>query len=219
MTRSLYTLSGASALLLMFSASAWAQASNELVTQAEQCRVISGRLERLACFDRVFQTPVDEVVIAPKQNVPPSWQRAMQAVAGSEAAMVLVTEGEGKGSNAWIALRALNRTTPFEHNAKPVLMVSCIDNLSRVELALPSSVEDARIQISVANAQPEYLRSDDNGVLMSSARGIPAIEMMKSMAREPRLVLRSNSPFADGLQFDASELNDALSALRERCGW
>lgn len=219
MTRSRYAFPGASALLLILSASAWAQESNALVMQAEQCRAITGRLERLACFDHVFQTPVDEVASAPKQNVPPSWQRAMQAAGGSDAAMVLVTEGEGKGSNAWVTLKALNRTTRFEHDAKPILMMSCIDNLSRVELALPSSVDDARIQVSVANAPPEYLRSDDSGVLMSSARGIPAIEMMKSMARAPRLVLRSNAPFADGLQFDAGELNDALSALRERCGW
>ncbi|CSI92274.1 type VI secretion protein VasI [Vibrio cholerae] len=32
-------------------------------------------------------------------------------------------------------------------------------------------------------------------------------------------LLRSNAPFADGLQFDTRGVNEALDALRERCGW
>ncbi|WP_417500328.1 type VI secretion system-associated protein TagO [Methylophaga sp.] len=31
--------------------------------------------------------------------------------------------------------------------------------------------------------------------------------------------MRSNAPFADGLQFDTEPLKHALGALRERCGW
>lgn len=42
---------------------------------------------------------------------------------------------------------------------------------------------------------------------------------MKLAASESRLLLRSNAPFADGLQFDTRGVNEALDALRERCGW
>ncbi|CSA95486.1 type VI secretion protein VasI [Vibrio cholerae] len=100
----------------------------------------------------------------------------------------------------------------------PVLLLSCINNLSRIELALPKEVADARIQVSIRH-ETQFWRSDDHGVLFSSARGMPAIEMMKLAASESRLLLRSNAPFADGLQFDTRGVNEALDALRERCGW
>ncbi|HHI5410043.1 type VI secretion system-associated protein VasI [Vibrio metoecus] len=196
----------------------WAQSSASLVAQAEQCREIPARLDRLACFDRVFATPLETVVAAPTNPYPAEWQRAMSALAQpvSESGWALVTEGEGKGSSAWIALPAQNRVAVDQ--TPPILLLSCINNLSRIELALPKEVADARIQVSIRH-EKQFWRSDDHGVLFSSARGMPAIEMMKLAASESRLLLRSNAPFADGLQFDTRGLNEALDALRERCGW
>lgn len=197
----------------------YAMDTAEQLNQASECRNITPRLERLACFDHIFQTPLAAPSEHEKEQYPPSWNRAMRPENFVDKNWIVVTEGEGKGSNAWIALTALNSKTKFGQNAKPVLMMSCIDNLSRVELALPNSVEDARVQISIRNRQPQLWRSDNTGVLMSSARGIPAIEMMKAMANEPHLVLRSNAAFVDGLMFETRDLHNALAALRERCGW
>ncbi|WP_001097952.1 type VI secretion system-associated protein VasI [Vibrio sp. RC586] len=202
---------------LVFTSTAQAQSAS-LIDQAEQCRTVSARLERLACFDRVFATPLDAVVVTPMTPYPTEWKRAMAALKqpASESGWFLVTDGEGKGSSAWVALPAQNRLSAEQTPA--VLLLSCINNLSRIELALPQEREDARIQISIRQ-QTQFWRSDDHGVLFSSARGMPAIEMMKLAASEPRLLLRSNAPFADGLQFDTRGVNEALDALRERCGW
>ncbi|EGR4142336.1 type VI secretion system-associated protein TagO [Vibrio cholerae] len=194
------------------------QDAGSQVEQAELCREIPARLERLACFDRVFATPLEQVAIAPSNPYPAEWQRAMAALSESqsEAGWVLGTQGEGRGSSAWIALPAQNRSSG--ETSPPVLLLSCINNLSRIELALPKEVADARIQVSIRH-ETQFWRSDDHGVLFSSARGMPAIEMMKLAASESRLLLRSNAPFADGLQFDTRGVNEALDALRERCGW
>lgn len=213
----LLVLAGSS--LFGLSGMARAETARQTLEAASQCVQIDARLERLACFDRVFETPVQVAMPTVQSHLPPSWQRAMQAVQNSNENWTLTTEGEGKGSNAWVTLTAINQKTRFADNAKPVLMLSCIDNLSRVELALPSGVSDARIEISAAGVDSQYMRSDDSGTLMSSARGMPAISMMKSMAGQSRLLLRSNAPFADGLQFDTEPLKHALGALRERCGW
>lgn len=78
-----------------------------------------------------------------------------------------------------------------------MLLLSCINNLSRIELALPKEVADARIQVSIRH-ETQFWRSDDHGVLFSSARGMPAIEMMKLAASESRLLLRSNAPLLTG---------------------
>ncbi|MBF9003335.1 type VI secretion system-associated protein VasI [Vibrio nitrifigilis] len=191
----------------------------KLVKKAQQCRLITGRLERLDCFDRVFKTPI-QVAQKDGEAFPEAWQRAMDAAhQDGDKDRALVTQGEGRGSSAWIALTATNDNTQFKGNAKPVLLMGCMNNLSRVELALPQPVEDGRIRVAVAGGDQQYWRSDDLGVLMSSARGLPAIRMMKSMVKEPRLVLRSNAKFADGLNFNTRDIAQDLSALRQRCGW
>ncbi|MFC3024444.1 type VI secretion system-associated protein VasI [Vibrio zhugei] len=187
--------------------------------QAQQCSKITGRLERLDCFDKVFNTPIN-IEQSQGQAYPSAWQRAMKAAhdAGNEQ-RALVTQGEGRGSSAWIAFTATNASTQFAGNAKPVLLMSCMHNLSRVEIALPKPVKDGRIRIAVAGGQEQYWRSDDVGVLMSSARGLPAIRMMKAMTQGPSLTLRSNASFVDGLRFNTRDVATQLSALRDRCGW
>lgn len=195
------------------------QAADQRLAQAEQCRLVSGRLERLDCFDRVFKTPLPEKQLT-GQAYPEAWQRAMDAAhQDGDKSRTLVTQGDGKGSSAWLALTAMNTHTQFQGNTKPILLMSCMNNLSRVELALPDPVQDGRIRIAVAGGQQQYWRSDDLGVLMSSARGLPAIDMMKAMTAGNRLVLRSNATFADGLEFDTRNVASELSALRQRCGW
>lgn len=190
-----------------------------LIEQAHQCRQIPPRLDRLACFDTIFETPLERTLISIDDNFYPSeWARAIEArnSLNFEDGWALVVEGEGKKGNAWVALPAQNAT--FSDRETPVLLLSCINNLSRVELALPEEVADARIQVSIRGIS-QYWRSDDHGVLFSSARGLSAIEMMKRIANDSNLTLRSNADFADGLQFSTRGLEHGLQALRERCGW
>ncbi len=49
------------------------QDAGSQVEQAELCREIPARLERLACFDRVFATPLEQVAIAPSNPYPAEW--------------------------------------------------------------------------------------------------------------------------------------------------
>jgi type VI secretion system protein VasI len=192
-----------------------------LVEKANQCRELTERLDRLSCFDRVFETPVQEAVEQVLLNTSPSWKRAEEAAKqfSDDQNMVLTEEGEGERSNAWITLQATNEESRFDQKGKPLLLLSCIDNLSRVELALPSEIPDARVKISLARGTTRYWRSDDSGMLLSSGRGMPAIEVMKDMTRDSRAWLRSNSKSVDGLMFDTSRLSELLPALKLRCGW
>ncbi|ODS04814.1 type VI secretion system-associated protein VasI [Vibrio scophthalmi] len=199
-----------------------ANASDMRLIQAEQCATISARLERLDCFDTLFQTPTPDVLTqVSRPDVPDSWQRAFDSFSQYQSgdSSHLTAEGTPERGNAWVTLVALNEKTAFADNAKPILVMSCIDNLSRVELAFPSAIDDSQVNISILGMQAQSWRSDDTGLLFSSGRGIPAINMMKAMAKQPRLVLRSNSRIVDGLRFDANELSSSLTALRTRCGW
>lgn len=185
----------------------------------QQCINTRSRIERLSCFDQVFNVEFQHEGPTSPEKFPPSWLKAMEGIEKEGGNLVLLTEGEGRGSKAWILLPALNQETQFSNNAKPVLMFSCIDNLSRIEIALPSSVQDARVKVSLSNHVSQVWRSDDSGLLMSSARGLPAINTMKEIMYERRLLIRSNAPFIDGLQFNTEELSESIVALRQRCGW
>lgn len=193
------------------------------IQQAGECVQINERLERLRCFDKVFGTPVAKETDVREKIMPATWQRAMASAeqADPEFAMHLKYEGaeDATEGNAWLTLTAVNQHTRFAENARPVLMMSCVDRLSRVELLLPQELDDARVKISLLGGGSQYWRSDDSGYVLTSARGIPAIELMKRMAGEQHSVLRSNSRFIDGLTFNTASLAGALTALRQRCRW
>jgi type VI secretion system protein VasI len=195
--------------------------TSKLVEKANQCRELTERLDRLSCFDRVFETPLKEAVGQVLLNTSPSWKRADAASKqfSADQNIALTEEGADEHSNAWITLQAINEESRFGQKGKPLLLLSCIDNLSRVELALPSEIPDARVKISLARGTTRYWRSDDSGTLLSSGRGMPAIEVMKDMTRDSRAWLRSNSKSVDGLMFDTSRLSELLPALKLRCGW
>ncbi|MCW8333863.1 type VI secretion system-associated protein VasI [Vibrio paucivorans] len=208
--------------LLVFSSSLAYATDIELLAEAKQCTAIDERLERLACFDELFDTPVPMAESSSFSGVPVSWTRAMNSEAlrtkNTHTAQVN-TKGEGKGSNAWLTLPAINQPKSGSELEYPTLQMSCIDNISRVEVILPNELEDGRVTISVVGSAVQHWRSDETGLVFSSGRGLPAIEMMRAMARLDKLVLRSNSAELDGLEFESQQLNQSLSALKQRCGW
>jgi type VI secretion system protein VasI len=197
--------------------------SDLLVRQANQCRDVNERLERLRCFDRVFSTPVEDEKVVLKKHMPASWERAMTSATKADANTLMSLSFEGTkdsmDGDAWLTLTANNGRTRFPDSAKPVLMMSCIDRLSRIELVLPDEIPDARVKISLVGGSAQYWRSDDTGYLLASSRGMPAIAMMKKMSSERRSVLRSNSKFIDGLTFNTESLPSAIKVLRQRCRW
>lgn len=193
-----------------------------LLDQAQQCRAVPSRLDRLACFDRVFNTQMPESsdVIENAVQKPQQWLRAVDAAnASAPQAWSLTEQGEGRGSSAWITLQANNVRTRFKASEQPVLMLSCIDNLSRIELMLPEPIDDGRVKVSFPGGHTQYWRSGDVGIVLSSSRGLPAIRLMKSLIGRDSFVIRSNSEYIDGLRFDTAPLNNTIQALRERCGW
>lgn len=210
--RSLILLSMLAAFSLSTNA-AQESVSSELI-RGKQCTLISERLERLSCFDDVFQTPTTSNRQSVSDDKPQAWHIAFET-SDSDAPLNVIESGTEQEGDAWLTLASQHA----EGEPAAVLMMSCINKISRIELALPEAIEDGRIRVSIAGGPSQSWRSDDIGVLFSSARGLPAISMMKVMALDTRLVLRSNSQTVDGLQFDTTGLNQALTPLRARCGW
>jgi type VI secretion system protein VasI len=216
---------GLSLLMLVSSVTAQDQEPpTPLLNQAQQCTTVSERLERLRCFDHVFNTPTHRQAVHIETTMSATWLRATQAASQADAqthmSLNYVGEADAIEGDAWLTLTAINNPTPFANNAKPIMMLSCIDRLSRIELILPQEIPDARVKVSlVGNGTTQYWRSDDTGYLLLSGRGIPAIDMMKHMATERRSTLRSNSKLIDGLTFNTESLPSVMKTLRQRCRW
>ncbi|GGN39239.1 MULTISPECIES: type VI secretion system-associated protein VasI [Marinomonas] len=184
---------------------------NELLEKATRCTQETMNFARLTCFDKVFSTPVHIPVISDK---PDAWLRAkaseMARVGNNDPMLTL------DGDDRWITIPASNK----ENEALfPALMFSCISGISRLEMALPEALEDGRVDIALGGSSSQLWRSDDTGFLIASGRGFIAINQIKSILSSPNLVVRSNNPSIDGLQFDTKTLNDTIKPLREQCGW
>lgn len=98
-------------------------------------------------------------------------------------------------------------------------MMSCINNISHLDLLLHKNIEQARVNISANTFQSSLWRTDDSGFVVSSSRGIFAIDMMKKIASSSNLQLRSDIAVVNGLKFNTENLSKVLIPLRKSCGW
>lgn len=154
----------------------------------QSCRRESAALERLDCYDRLLAplSPsgfdgalvkagfVGEARPAPRNRKTPPWQHhraAGDAGAGERPTVVITTP-------------AIGHVPP-----RPVLMFSCVDNITRMQVALmhPLDVHDIAVTL---NADNRALRSHwfvrENGTLLESSRGYPGLMKLSNCSAQKR---------------------------------
>ncbi|KJG19925.1 hypothetical protein UB37_15940 [Photobacterium iliopiscarium] len=193
--------------------------------QAHQCRDIESKLKRLQCFDEVFDTPMAIKTLAGLNSVqyPPSWIRAVNSEKsrGSKKGFILNQQDESnKLSSVWLTATATNVSSQSKTRG-PILMLTCFEKISRVQLILPQPIKAGRVTISIPGSPvvTQNWISDDSGYLLRSGRGIPAIDAIKAMISAPQLILRSDIAGIDNVEFDNKNLAEAVKPMREICRW
>ncbi|WP_407334003.1 type VI secretion system-associated protein VasI [Enterovibrio sp. 27052020O] len=197
-----------------------------VLEEAKTCVGISGRLERLACFDQVFDTPLMKMPETTfKVMKPEAWLRATasesQRDEDNRSGFVLryINDQEPK-AGMWMTATALpDRGQKIAD--MPILMFSCIDNISRVELVLQTvtSAGKAEVTTSANYGVTQRWLSDDTGSIMRAGRGLPAIDVMKALMSGPRAVVRSDLDEIGNLTFDTAELEQTIGPMRQTCRW
>ncbi|HHC7366084.1 TPA: type VI secretion system-associated protein TagO [Vibrio parahaemolyticus] len=175
-----------------------------------QCRDVTERLERLACFDEVMKTPLRVTGDREAVHYPTLWRQVWQASKTQTASPFLQHDEKG---NVWLAV--VNHSQPSE---QAVLVLSCIDKLSRVEVLFAHPLAAPTVNLTLSASQEVVLRSDDFGVMYSFARGLPAIDVMKNIGEQDAISLTG----ADNLgvmSFDTQTVSTLLPALQQRCRW
>ncbi|MFU2315793.1 type VI secretion system-associated protein VasI [Rahnella sp. PCH160] len=225
-------------LLLPFaSGQAFSDTSNPELSPAEStlkamsaCRAEPASLERLDCYDRLL-TPVypdfsGALVQAKVQGE--AWQRAFsqEAQRDDHSTQFLTKLTEGERPSVVITTPALGSLPP-----RPVLMFSCIDNITRMQIALPKPLNgqpDITMTTEKIHVNTHwFLRENDS--LLESSRGLPGIDEIKQLFGAKTLTVTFNTSGHDvsanknaalsSLTFTISDLEKTLDPMRVACHW
>ncbi len=196
---------------------AWCHAEQQLFKDARLCVKITSKLERLYCFDQVFATPLmAQQTELHASTYAEEWLRATENEAQRQGEASFFLGREEDSDNVWLTASAIGAVPP-----RPILMLSCIDGISRVELVLSHYFETGSMQIAVNDAASngQRWRSDNTGYIFRTGRGLPAIKVIKTMLADKSLILNSDTEEIGGLHFDTTELKQAIMPLRKVCHW
>ncbi|CSG17186.1 type VI secretion-associated protein [Shigella sonnei] len=129
-----------------------------------------------------------------------------------------MTQVPGERPTVVITTPAIGHVPP-----RPVLMFSCVDNITRMQVALmhPLDVHDIAVTL---NADNRALRSHwfvrENGTLLESSRGLSGIDEIKQLFGAKTLTVDTGADNAAGkLTFNIDGLARAIAPLRDACHW
>lgn len=205
----------AQGLLGLFLAACLAPVAAGPLEDARGCTSEPRRLERLACFDQVFGTPVAEPVpgrIAPDAHRSERWRQAF-AQAGANGQDDVVYRDTTHAAGHLVTVPALGVQPP-----RPLLTLQCQNNITELTLMLPSPLSAERVAVGFGRERAVW-RVRDNGYVLSGGRGLPAIRTVQQWATGSDLRIDSAESEINGLVFDLSGFADAIRPLRKACGW
>mgnify|MGYP004614556005 CR=1 FL=1 len=189
----------------------------------QSCRRESAALERLDCYDRILapeQPGFGNNALVKASFVGEAWTRATEQEKRRQGntTELLVTQVPGERPTVVITTPAIGHVPP-----RPVLMFSCVDNITRMQVALmhPLDVHDIAVTL---NADNRVLRSHwfvrENGVLLESSRGLSGIDEIKQLFGAKTLTVDTVTDNAAGkLTFNIDGLARVIAPLRDACHW
>lgn len=186
------------------------------------CRLEPAALERLDCYDRILtpQTSGFEGALVKARYEGAAWKRAFEQEKQrtDNSTTLLITRTEGEHPTVIITTPALGNLPP-----RPVLMFSCVDNITRMQVALIHSLKENDRPVTL-NTDTGQLRTHwfirENGMLLEASRGLSGIDEIKWLFGAKTLTVDTGTNSATGkLTFNISGLAQTMSPLREACHW
>ncbi|WP_072092029.1 type VI secretion system-associated protein VasI [Trabulsiella odontotermitis] len=187
------------------------------------CRKEAAALERLDCYDQVLApepaNAFDGALVKARYSGE-AWQRAIEQEkqrTGDTTALLVTQTGE-EHPVVVITTPAIGNLPP-----RPVLMLSCVDNITRMQVALMQARNENDIPVTLT-VDGRQLRSRwfvrENGVLLESSRGLAGIDEIKHLFGVKMLTVDTGTEGAAGkLTFAIDGLAQAIAPLRKACHW
>ena len=204
------------------------------------CTSIVSAIERLACFDALAGTPPAPVAATPatQQNEAPAAANSQKpAKPPTIVELVRLNEAKRAAGETGFRLSRTEEAVPGRWSvvmsapalggatAPPILAISCLSNISRLELLESQPITPNRMNIRLLlDGQPISASVPwqvlEDGTVVDAGRGLIAIEQLRYLVKAGgRLQVESDyAPFS-GLLFDATNLHNLMKQQREACHW
>ncbi|EII0540109.1 type VI secretion system-associated protein TagO [Salmonella enterica] len=186
------------------------------------CRKQPAALERLDCYDRILSPQPDTgfagaLIKARYDGEARKRAFEQEAQRADNSTALLLTRTEGERPAVIITTPAIGNLPP-----RPVLMFSCVDNITRMQVALASPRQDSDIPVTLKTESGAF-RSRwfvrENGFLLEASRGLSGIDEIKQLFGARTLTLETGNGGAGQLIFNIDGLAQTLAPLREACHW
>ena len=190
-----------------------------LTRASQDCQRIVSNIERLACFDQAAGTP----------GFTPQRQWSAQELEAPTVRRVLIHETGRAPEDLRFRLRSeeggLMISAPAIASVAPhpYLIISCVQNISRLQLVTAQPVDASRVQVRLLGERgatvPTPWQVMENGQVLDAGRGLPGIEQIRQLIGAHRIHVESDNPAVDGLVFDAQGLDPLIDEARKTCRW
>lgn len=230
------------ALLLTAAVLVGGDAATDAVAAGRSCRTIVSAIERLACFDAEAGTPpVPAAEMATPSTVAPTAQASAAAPSMVRVpdivGLVQRNESRRKADHAGVLLLRVGDAIPGQDKVvisapaqagsepRPLLAISCLQNISRLQLITAEPLDVSRVSIRVlldgrpiSDRRPWQVVED--GTVTDAGRGLVAIEQLRHLTRaSQQMQLESDHAAFHGLSFDTVALHELMAQQREACHW
>lgn len=186
------------------------------------CRREPAALERLDCYDHILtpeQTGFDGALVKARYEAG-AWKRAFtqEKQRPDNSTTLMMTRSSGERPTVTITTPAIGNVPP-----RPVLMFSCEDNITRMQVALTHAMtpDDIAVTLTTDNGRFQthwFIR--ENGYLLEASRGLSGIDEIKQLFGAKTLTIDTSTDGATGkLTFNIDGLAETIAPLRDACHW
>lgn len=186
------------------------------------CRKEPAALERLDCYDRILAPIPPEgfagaLVKARYDGEVHRLAFEQEAQRRDNATGLLLTRTEGERPTVIITTPAIGSLPP-----RPVLMFSCVDNITRMQVALATPRQESDMPVTLKTESSQFSSRwfvRENGYLLEASRGLAGIDEIKPLFGAKTLTLETGNGGAGKLTFNIDGLAQTIAPLREACHW
>lgn len=182
--------------------------------QISLCRQQPISLLRLSCYDKI-QVHEQQNIRLDISKMGEGWQRIFEheMQRKNHSSGFIVSQGQNNHYPVLMTMPAIGHQPP-----RPVLMLSCIDNITRMQITLPWQQKTGEITLTTNHTEFSsqwFLR--EQGYLLESSRGLAGIEEIKRLLSGDKLTIKLAN--RDALTFNISGLSEEIIPLRTACHW
>lgn len=193
-----------------------AQDSPTLLEKIETCKAILIDRDRLFCFDETFNTPIfssDNHILPPSVTRKPQEWFEIQSMEQERPADLVGFFGTKKSQEFYDSLYFTQSVEDLG-----VVVFSCINNISRVEIMLDKPLQKGVVPVSISGKNKVEYRwlLDDTGYILREGRGLPSIATTRNLIGESQFLLSINDRH---YTLSLKDFDTQVKALQTLCHW